>query len=126
MKKKNTEDLFYIGISDEAKIMFDSILESHDKINPKLHFAILANFCEACVRLKKLYETSKKMDLWVESKNGETYVHPIQKLIKDERDEICRGASKLGLDINTIDNVAMGRKLKGFKSRLMSKVVADK
>ena len=126
MKNKEKEDFVYIGISDEAKEIFDSILEHHEKINRKLHFPILANLSEACVRLKKLYKGSNGMALWLKSKNGETYVHPIQKLIKDERDEICRCATKLGLDINAVETTAMGRPLKGFKAKLMAKVVADK
>jgi hypothetical protein len=92
-----------------------------------LHFAVLSNFAEACVRLKKLYKGSNGMALWLKSKNGETYVHPIQKLIKDERDEICRCLTKLGLDIGAVESsTQMGRPLKGFKAKLMAKVVADK
>lgn len=125
--KEHETDFVYIGISDEAKEIFDSILEHHEKINRKLHFPILANLSEACVRLKKLYKSSHGMALWLKSKNGETYVHPIQKLIKDERDEICRCLTKLGLDIGAVESpTTMGRPLKGFKAKLMAKVVADK
>lgn len=115
-----------MGTCDEARVIFDSILANHDKLNRKLHFAILSNFAEACVRLKKLYKGSNGMALWHKSKNGEIYVHPIQKLIKDERDEICRCATKLGLDINAVETTAMGRPLKGFKAKLMAKVVTGK
>jgi hypothetical protein len=48
-------------------------------------------------------------------------------LIKDERDEICRCLTKLGLDIGAVESsTQMGRPLKGFKAKLMAKVVTDK
>lgn len=116
------DETIYIGISDEAKKIFDLIASEYsDKINKKLHFAILANLAEACVRIKYLYLQTNKKNLTVKSKNGETYVHPLQKLIKDERDEIARCTSKLGLDISTVEAVSTGRPLKGFKARMLAK-----
>lgn len=120
-KKQGKQDFIYLGISDRAKEIFDHILENHQNINRNLHFPILASMSEACVRYTDLNQATHGKSLVVKSKNGETYIHPLAKLIKDERDEICRCASKLGLDVGAIETAQMGRPLKGFKAKLMSK-----
>lgn len=117
----------YLGISKEAKAIFDEIAEEYsEKINIKLDFALLANYAEACVRLTNYNKLSAGKSMFVKSRNGETYVHPLQKLIKDERDEISRCASKLGLEPTArvkikAENTTIGRPPKGLKAKLWSK-----
>lgn len=130
MSKVKIPEYAYLGISDEAKKIFDEIVDEYsEKINPILDFALLANYSEACVRLKLYYEASNGKNMIVKSRNGETYVHPLQKLIKDERDEISRCASKLGLEpssrskIKTETSTTTGRPLRGFKARMLSKQI---
>jgi len=87
----------YIGISTKARKIFKKLAKSHkDNINIELDFGALAVYCEALVRLEKYNAESENYEMIVESRNGETYVHPIQKLIDGERNTINKFGAQLG------------------------------
>lgn len=122
MSKTETPDYIYLGISDEARQIFDSIADIYsEKIDIALDFASLAIYAESCVRLKKFYEMTRNKNPVVKSKNGETYIHPLFNQITKCTDEISRFATKLGLEPNArkkidLDLLEIKRRKNGKKS----------
>ena len=100
MSKKLSEKSYkYLGISPEAKVIFDDIAEVYkDKIDTALDFGCLATYCEACVRMERINLKARDADYVIHSKNGETYINPIFNLMAKCSDEISRYATKLGLE----------------------------
>lgn len=93
MKKLKTK---YLGISEEAQEIFDSIAEKYgSKIDIELDFATLAIYSESCVRLKKYFElTNGKSPM---AGNGKNMLHPILNAISMQEKQIHQCAAKLGL-----------------------------
>lgn len=97
MKKKEESFSYkYLGISDEARKIFDDIaLKYKDKIDIDLDFATLAIFSESCVRFKKYTElTNGKSPM---ASNGKNMLHPILNAISMQEKQIHLCAAKLGL-----------------------------
>ena len=91
-----TADYIYLGISDEARQIFDSIANIYsEKIDIALDFATLAIFSESCVRFKKYTElTNGKSPM---AGNGKNMLHPILNAISMQEKQIHLCAAKLGL-----------------------------
>lgn len=101
MSKSKIPEYAYLGISDEARNIFDDIANIYeDKIDIALDFASLAIYAESCIRLKRYFEMTRDKNPVVKSKNGETYTHPLFNQISKCTDEISRFATKLGLEPN--------------------------
>ena len=96
MKMKKKADYRYLGISEDAREIFDDISSKYkDKIDIELDFATLAIFSEACVRFKKYTElTNGKSPM---AGNGKNMLHPILNAISMQEKQIHLCAAKLGL-----------------------------
>lgn len=93
MKKSKTK---YLGISEEAQEIFDSIAEKYgSKIDIELDFATLAIYSESCVRLKKYFELTNGKSPMAE--NGKNMLNPILNAISMQEKQIHQCAAKLGL-----------------------------
>lgn len=95
MKKDKTPEYLYLGISKEAREIFDAIASKYpDKIDISLDFAALAIFAESCVRLEQYYKlTNNKSPLLT----GKNMIHPILNAISMQQKQINFQAAKLGL-----------------------------
>ena len=122
MSKTEIPDYIYLGISDEARQIFEDIANIYeDKIDIALDFASLAIYAESCIRLKRYFEMTRNKNPVVKSKNGETYTHPLFNQITKCTDEISRFATKLGLEPNArkkidLDLLEIKRRKNGKKS----------
>lgn len=95
MAKKGANGYKYLGISDEAKIIFDSIAAKYaSEIDIDLDFATLAIYAESCVRLEKYFKLTNGKYPIVEGKN---MLHPILNAISMQEKQIHLCAAKLGL-----------------------------
>lgn len=95
MKKSKNPEYLYLGISKEAREIFDAIASKYpDKIDISLDFAALAIFAESCVRLEQYYKlTNNKSPLLA----GKNMIHPILNAISMQQKQINFQAAKLGL-----------------------------
>ena len=95
MKKSKNPEYIYLGISKEAREIFDAIASKYpDKIDISLDFAALAIFSESCVRLEQYYKlTNNKSPLLT----GKNMIHPILNAISMQQKQINFQAAKLGL-----------------------------
>lgn len=94
MKKKS--DILYLGISDEAKKIFDAVAEKYsEKIDITLDFAVLAIFSESCARLKRYFAMTNGKSPMAE--NGKNMLNPILNAISMQEKQIHQCAAKLGL-----------------------------
>ena len=95
MKKSKNPEYLYLGISKEAREIFDAIASKYpDKIDISLDFAALAIFAESCVRLEQYYKlTNNKSPLLT----GKNMIHPILNAISMQQKQINFQAAKLGL-----------------------------
>lgn len=93
MKKTEIE---YLGISKEARKIFDKIAKKYpEKIDIDLDFALLAIYSESCIRFKRFTEmTNGKGPL---ADNGKNMINPILNAISMQEKQIHQCAAKLGL-----------------------------
>lgn len=94
-KNKKIKDYFYLGISNEAREIFNDIASKYsDKIDIELDFSALAFFAEHCVRVKKYFElTNGKSPL----ADGKNMIHPLLNAISMQEKQVNYQAAKLGL-----------------------------
>lgn len=101
-------EFFYLGISSEAKRIFDHIAALYpDKVDVDLDFATLAIFAENTVRLRHLYQSSHGISPVTqktrETKEGEVvpagnpYLNPLMTAISMCEKQINQASAKLGL-----------------------------
>lgn len=93
--KSQTKSYRYLGISDEAREIFDDIASKYsEKIDIELDFSALALFSEHCVRVKKYFELTNGRSPLLPGKN---MIHPILNAISMSEKQINYQAAKLGL-----------------------------
>ena len=77
MSKTETPEYIYLGISPEAKIVFDAVAANYpDDIRIPIDFATLAIFADSVVRLEKLNKEIGEKNLWYKTPNGGLAAHP--------------------------------------------------
>lgn len=99
MKTKETKKSYiYVGISDEAKIVFDAIAASYPAdIRIALDFATLAIFADSVVRLERLNAEIGERNLWYKTPNGGLAAHPARDEKSMLQKQIHYCSAKLGL-----------------------------
>jgi P27 family predicted phage terminase small subunit len=92
------KDTNYLGISSEAKIIFDSIAEKYaDKVDVELDFATLAIYAQSCVKLTKLNKAFGDEDLFYKTDKGTWTAHPVRDEMSMLQKQIHYTSAKLGL-----------------------------
>ena len=95
MDKKNKN---YLGISEEAKKIFDNIAEIYaDKIDIALDFATLSIYAQSCVSLENLNVKFKGKPLFYQTEKGNWAHHPVRDEISMLQKQIHYTSAKLGL-----------------------------
>lgn len=99
MKRKETKKSYiYVGISEQAKIVFDAIAASYpDDIRIALDFATLAIFADSVVRLERLNAEIGERNLWYKTPNGGLAAHPARDEKSMLQKQIHYCSAKLGL-----------------------------
>lgn len=99
MKKKETKKSYiYVGISAQAKTVFDAIAASYpDDIRIALDFATLAIFADSVVRLERLNNEIGERNLWYKTPNGGLAAHPARDEKSMLQKQIHYCSAKLGL-----------------------------
>lgn len=99
MKRKETKKSYiYVGISEQAKIVFDAIAASYpDDIRIALDFATLAIFADSVVRLERLNSEIGERNLWYKTPNGGLAAHPARDEKSMLQKQIHYCSAKLGL-----------------------------
>lgn len=99
MKRKETKKSYiYVGISEQAKIVFDAIAASYpDDIRIALDFATLAIFADSVVRLERLNNEIGEHNLWYKTPNGGLAAHPARDEKSMLQKQIHYCSAKLGL-----------------------------
>lgn len=98
MKNKKNTQYIYIGISPEAKIVFDAIAANYpDDIRIPIDFATLAIFADSVVRLEKLNKEIGDRNLWYKTDRGTLAPHPARDEKSMLQKQIHYCSAKLGL-----------------------------
>ena len=91
-------DKNYLGISDEAKKIFDNIAEIYsDKIDIALDFATLSIYAQSCVSLENLNLKFKGKPLFYQTEKGNWAHHPVRDEMAMLQKQIHYTSAKLGL-----------------------------
>lgn len=120
----------YLGISDEAKTVFDAIAASYpDDIRVALDFATLAIFADSVVKLEHINRKFGEKDLWYKTPKGTYTAHPVrdEKSMLQKQIHYCSARlgltpdarNKIKLDLAEIckSEVATGRKYNRRKNK---------
>lgn len=99
MKKSDNKRLdYYLGISERARKIFDSIADNFpDDIKVELDFATLSIFADSVVRLEKLNSEIGERNLWYKTDRGTFAPHPARDEKSMLQKQIHYCAAKLGL-----------------------------
>lgn len=96
--KSQYPDYFYLGISPEAKVVFDAIAANYpDDICIPLDFATLAIFANSVVKFEHLNARMGDKDLWYETSTGSLAAHPARDEMSMLQKQIHYCSAKLGL-----------------------------
>lgn len=99
--KKQTaseSEFMYLGISDEAKTVFDAIAASYpDDIRVALDFATLAIFADSVVKLEHINRKFGEKDLWYKTPKGTYTAHPVRDEKSMLQKQIHYCSARLGL-----------------------------
>ena len=96
--KSKTPEYIYLGISTEAKTVFDAVAANYpDDIRIPIDFATLAIFADSVVRLEKLNKEIGERNLWYKTPNGGLAAHPARDEKSMLQKQIHYCSAKLGL-----------------------------
>ena len=96
--KQTSSDYIYLGISPEAKTVFDAVAANYpDDIRIPIDFATLAIFADSVVRLEKLNKEIGERNLWYKTPNGGLAAHPARDEKSMLQKQIHYCSAKLGL-----------------------------
>ena len=96
--KSKTPEYIYLGISPEAKTVFDAVAANYpDDIRIPIDFATLAIFADSVVRLERLNKEIGNRNLWYKTSTGSLAAHPARDEKSMLQKQIHYCSAKLGL-----------------------------